>query len=369
LLQAIARVNRLHEGKDFGFIVDYYGVLKKLGDALDLFGSFAADFDEHDIANAVRDVNAEIATLSQRHTDLWQVFKDVKNKHDREAVIAAVEDETARDAFYSKLTAFARTLQVALSCAEFLEQTDSKRVARYKQDLKYFVDLRAAVQRRYAEKIDFKQYESRIQKLLDTHVTSGDVEIVVHSVSIFDKDAFEREIAKLDSDRSKALTIANRVRHAIREHIEEDPAFYKRFSELLEQAIGEHRQQRLDDATFLSRVREIAVKVRDRTGDEVPAILDGKDVAKAYFGALRSRLGESNSAADALAQLAVAIDALLRSLRIVNWTQSIDQQNRMRTGIEDELFAWADRVGSKLVFDDVDAAIEACLDIARVRTP
>lgn len=32
LLQAIARVNRLYEGKDFGHIIDYYGVLQALGE-------------------------------------------------------------------------------------------------------------------------------------------------------------------------------------------------------------------------------------------------------------------------------------------------------------------------------------------------
>jgi len=38
LLQAIARVNRLHEGKDFGYVVDYQGVLSELNQALDLYG-------------------------------------------------------------------------------------------------------------------------------------------------------------------------------------------------------------------------------------------------------------------------------------------------------------------------------------------
>ena len=31
LLQAIARTNRLHEGKDYGLIVDYRGLIEKLG--------------------------------------------------------------------------------------------------------------------------------------------------------------------------------------------------------------------------------------------------------------------------------------------------------------------------------------------------
>jgi len=34
ILQAIARVNRVYTGKDYGFIVDYRGLIKKLNDAM-----------------------------------------------------------------------------------------------------------------------------------------------------------------------------------------------------------------------------------------------------------------------------------------------------------------------------------------------
>ena len=36
LLQAIARVNRVCEDKEFGYIIDYYGVLGSLNSALEL---------------------------------------------------------------------------------------------------------------------------------------------------------------------------------------------------------------------------------------------------------------------------------------------------------------------------------------------
>jgi type I restriction enzyme R subunit len=368
LLQAIARVNRLAEGKEFGFIVDYFGVLKKLGDALDMFGSFDGEFDEADVAAGVRDVEAELAKLPQRHTDLWQVFGAVANKHDREAMIGSLADEVDRDRFYERLSAFARTLQVAMASASFLERTDQKKVDRYRDDLKYFVDLRVSVARRYAEKVDFGQYQDRIQKLLDVHVKSGDVTVLVEPVSIFDKEAFQREIDALESDRSKALTIANRVKAAIHEHMAEDPAFYQRFSELLKKAIAEFHQQRLDDAAFLARVRDLAAKVRDRGGDELPARLAGRDVAKAYFGIVRDRVPAIGTT-DAQAALALRIDDVIQALRIVKWTQSPDRQNKMRTAIEDEVLAWSSDLGEVVDFSVVDQIIEGCLDVARVRLP
>ena len=52
LLQAIARVNRLHEGKEFGFIVDYASVLGELDKALSLYGAFEG-FDESDLVGTL----------------------------------------------------------------------------------------------------------------------------------------------------------------------------------------------------------------------------------------------------------------------------------------------------------------------------
>jgi len=192
--------------------------------------------------------------------------------------------------------------------------------------------------------------------------------VLVEPVSIFDKEAFQREIDALESDRSKALTIANRVKAAIHEHMAEDPAFYQRFSELLQKAIAEFHQQRLDDAAFLTQVRDLASKVRDRGGDDVPSALTGKDVAKAYFGIVRDRIAGVGTA-DAQASLAIRIDAAIAALRIVKWTQSPDRQNQMRTAIEDEILAWASGLGQKVDFAVVDQVIEACLEIARVRAP
>ncbi len=40
LLQAIARVNRIYPDKEFGYIIDYYGVIENLDDALTMYSSF-----------------------------------------------------------------------------------------------------------------------------------------------------------------------------------------------------------------------------------------------------------------------------------------------------------------------------------------
>lgn len=62
-------------------------------------------------------------------------------------------------------------------------------------------------------------------------------------MDILDKEAFARELARLGGAASKADTIAYRTRRTITERMDLDPAFYKRFSELLEQTIAEFRAE------------------------------------------------------------------------------------------------------------------------------
>ena len=87
LLQAIARVNRLYEEdgveKQFGFIIDYEGLLGELDKALTTYTAFQG-FDASDLAGTVHDVREQIRKLPQLHDQLWELFRPVKNKRDME---------------------------------------------------------------------------------------------------------------------------------------------------------------------------------------------------------------------------------------------------------------------------------------------
>jgi len=375
LLQAIARVNRLYDGKDFGYIIDYRGVLQNLDEALDVYGKLA-DFDDEgleDLCSALTDVNEEIKKLAQRHSDIWDLFKDIKNKRDEEAYERHLADEELRTKFYERLSVYSRTLAIALSSVKFIETVSDDKIKKYKDDLRFFMKLRTAVRRRYAEVVDFKEYEERIQKLINTHVGTGEVEQVTNLVNIFDSDAFNKELDQLGAVASKADTIAHRTKKTIHERMDEDPAFYKKFSELLEAAIRAFREQRLSDLEYLKKVTEITEKVRNRTGDDIPAQLNHSDVAKAFYGVLLEVFAKyANDAAEvrnASADAGLKIDEIVKEHRIVNWVNNFDIQNKMKGAIEDYLFELKEEQGIALTFEDIDKILELCLDIARVRYP
>jgi type I restriction enzyme R subunit len=371
LLQAIARVNRLYEGKDFGYVIDYRGVLQNLNQAFDLYGKLA-EFDSGELQGTLTDVAEEIQKLPQRHSDLWEVFKAVRNKKDEEQYEQLLADEARRERFYERLSAYSRTLAIALASTRFMETTPDAKVEKYRDDLRFFLNLRAAVRRRYAEVVDFREYEAKIQKLIDTHVGTGTVETVTTLINIFDKDAFLREVEKLESAASKADTIAYRTKKTITERMEEDPAFYRRFSDMLEEAIRAFREKRLADREYLKQVVDIADRVRNRTDDDLPEKLRHHDVARAFYGILREALGPHADGKDlrvAGADAALAVDAIIQREKIVNWTTNRDVQNRMKNEIEDYLHQLMDDQDIALTFDEIDAILERCLDIARVRYP
>jgi type I restriction enzyme R subunit len=369
LLQAIARVNRLYDDKDFGYIIDYRGVLQNLNKAFEAYGQLE-DYDPADLEMTLTDVAEEIEKLPRRHTDLLNLFQDVKNKKDEEQYERKLGDEALRERFFEYLRDFSKSLSMAFSSTRFIEQTPNDKVERYRKDLAFFMNLRAAVKRRYALTVDFKEYEAKIQKLIDTHVTTGNVEKVTKLVNIFDKDAFLQELEKIEGTASRADTIAHRTKKTIEERMDEDPAYYRRFSELLEEAIRAFRERRLADRDYLARVSEIAETIRTRGDDGLPAVLRHHDGAKAFYGVMLEVTSKHTGDEDfreSLAQTAKRVDEIIQREKIVNWTANLDVQNRMQIDIEDALHDFKSETGMDLSFDEIDTILEKCLEIARRR--
>ena len=370
LLQAIARVNRLYEGKDYGYILDYYGILGNLNQALNEYEQLA-NFDAKDLEGTITNVWDEVVTLKQKHSDLWDIFKTVTNKMDVEAYEQLLGDEELREQFYKRLSAFARTLTIALSTIRFMEETPESTIAKYKKDLHFFQKLRVSIKKRYAEEIDYKEYERKIQKLIDTYIKSDDILQITPLVDIFDKEKFEAEVDKVDGIRARADTIANRTKKTITEKWEEDPAFYKRFSKLLSDTIEEFLAKRLSDAEYLEKVVEIMESVRNRTGDDIPEKLEHRDVAKAFYGLVYEVINKFEAGdyepREFSANVGLKIDDIMQDSLVVDWINNTDIQNLMLNRIEEYLYEVKDQYGVALSYEDIDAIMEQSLNVAKNR--
>jgi len=377
LLQAIARVNRIYPDKEFGYIIDYYGVIENLDDALQLYSSFE-DFDEEDLAGTLINISEEIKKLPQKHSDLWDIFKAIANKRDAEAYQVLLKDEAIRVLFYHKLAAFAKGLKLALSSIQFHKDVDEKIIDRYKSDLAMFLKLRSAVVERYSDEIDYKQFEGQIQKLIDTHITTEKIETITELVNIFDKDKFQQEVENTIGKAAKADKIASRTARHITEKMEEDPAFYKKFSQMLKETIAEYEAKRINEAQYLNRVEEIMNNVLTRTDNDIPAQLRDRDVAKAFYGltieALSEKIQDFLILKEVSIQAALHIDDLIRQTVLDNGKPIIDWQfktnitGKLLIDIGDYLIDEVrDKYNINLSFEEMDKIAEDCIDVAKTR--
>ncbi|HHD83085.1 MAG TPA: type I restriction endonuclease subunit R [Bacteroidetes bacterium] len=371
LLQAIARVNRLFEGKDFGYIIDYYGILGELDKALTTYGGLS-DFDENDLESTLTNINEEISKLPQRHSDLLDIFKTIENKYDEEAYEVHLADDDIRDNFYKRLTDFAKTLKIALSSVKFSEETSESKINKYKSDLAFFVNLRSAVKRRYAEMVNYGEYEGKIQKLIDEYVVAEEIINITDLVNIFDIDKFEEELQKIQGKAARADTIANRTKKTISEKWNEDPAFYKKFSKLLEEVIDEYRQRRIDEAQYLEKVTEIMIKVRDKEDSDIPESVKYNDDARAFYGLVyevfQEIAGEDKRIKDLAGTAGLEINDIINSNKIVGWEENIDVEKQMEQEIDDYLFELKEEIGFELSIDAIDKLIENIIRTAKNRS-
>ncbi|HEY5892675.1 MAG TPA: HsdR family type I site-specific deoxyribonuclease [Chthoniobacterales bacterium] len=392
LLQAIARVNRLHPGKDFGHIIDYYGVVTQLHEALELYSALEGKFDQEDLEGTLTDVAEELKRLPGLHDALWDLFREVRNKKDEEGFELALEKPEHRDEFYTRLSKFCRALKLALASIHWLTATPAATADRYKRDAVFFQKLRASVKIRYAEEVDYRDYEQQIQKMLTTYVQADEVIQVVEPVNIFEREAFEKEVDKARSPRAKADIIANRTKKTITEKMDEDPFFYRKFSVLLELAIADYKAQRISEAEYLAKVTDLMQTVRDGRTHDAPSVLKERDLSRAFFGTLKEQIGHApinlddtisvvredsptngrkaafDPVDELLASAACQIEDIIRKHAVVRWRENADAQNRMRNDLDDFLFALQDEKGIRLTLVQMDAIIESALRIARNRT-
>lgn len=376
LLQAIARVNRVYdeEGapeKPFGFIIDYTGVLKNLGDALASYDALQG-FSAEDIAQSIVAIRDEANKVPGAHAALLDIFRSVSNTYDAEAYARLLADEETREEFYRRLSEFSRTFTVALASPAFVENTKPELLKRWKDDLGRFTSLRASVSLRYADRVDWRDYEKRVRQLLDRHVIARDVVTLVEPLNIFDDIAIEaRRTEQTETDASIADTIAHQLTRSIEEKWDEDPVFFEKFSKLVSDTIADFHKGRINELTYLTKVKQLREKVQHRQdeADPTPARLHDDSHAQAFWGLAKRNLEKAGFGdVEIAADIALEVSKIVQSRRKIGWQNDRDVENLIRNDIDDFFFEEL-RGRRGLLIDPaiLDAVIDDVLASARVR--
>jgi type I restriction enzyme R subunit len=371
LLQAIARANRLYAGKDYGYIIDYVGVLGDLDKALTQYSALE-EFDESDIESAMIKIDEEIEKIPQYHSDVWDVFKPVKNKKDIEEMGRFLAPKDRRDAFREKLTTFAKSLQAGIASDAYYNLFSESRQILFLADLKFFQSLKIAVQIRYSEKIDYKEYEGRVRKLLDMQIGVDGIEQTSEPINIFNEEIFKKEVERLTgSTASKADAIAYRMKKVITEKMDEDPIFFKKFGKLIDEAIQDFIDKRLTEAEYLNQMMEARENLVNGSSDDVPGVLKGQPEARAFYGIVKEVLSkeipdsEIATVSEQLTQAGLDLSDIIQRLVIRDWKKNDDVQKQMKNDIEDYLLDKRKDFGVDLSFTQLDIILDEVLKVAR----
>ncbi len=371
LLQAIARVNRLCDGKDYGYIVDYRGLLGELDRALTMYQEAGLEeFREEDIKSSVYYIDTEINNMFKAYEELKELFKDIKNKNDLEEYEVLLEDEKIRKDFYNKLCKFGSMLGIILPSDQAYYRIGREKISELRKALAFYQKLRATVKLRYSETIDHKEYEAKMQKLLDNYVVAKEMMRITEPVDITDAENFDKELEKMGTDRGKADTIRTRLTRSISEKSKEDPAYYKKFSTRIEETIEEYRNRRITDSEYLQKMQDIKEDFRKgNSGISYPTNITTEN-ARAFYGVIYDKLiprMKENANIEEIGEIALTIQREIESKIKRDWHYNTDIHNEIAQAIDDTIFIYATKKNINLDLEELDKLIEEIINIALMK--
>ena len=369
LLQAIARTNRLHEGKDYGLIVDYRGLIEKLDTAMDMYsGAGLENFDGGDLKGVVVDVMSAIGNLRSAYTQLVELFAPVGSISDAEAVEVFLADDKMRQGFYTLLCAFGRALHLVLNAEQAYNALSKEERQKYQDTFIFFSKVRRSVKLQYCDAIDNAEYEPLMQNLLDMHLSVAGLKKITSPIDILNKDDFEKELEELGSLRSKADAIASRMTRSISEKRDENPAYYDSFSKRIRDALALYKEKVISEAEYLAKMRTIMEDYHaGRSTVSYPARIKNNVHAQAFFGVLTALFDEVEDeriTPDFVAEVSEEITKIVASHSQVDWTNNKTIHDRISQDIDDLFYKYEKEHGLKLSFDLIDKIIDNVKTVA-----
>ncbi|WDZ96206.1 HsdR family type I site-specific deoxyribonuclease [Herbaspirillum sp. WKF16] len=296
LFQAICRTNRLDgEDKDFGYIVDYKDLFKKVEKAVAVY---TAELD-HSAGGADPEIliKDRLEAGRERLDDALEVLAqlcepveppkgDLEHIHYFCGNTEIAEDlkahEPYRVALYRAVVALVRCYA---NLADELEAAGytAAQIDNLKSLQKHYLNLREIIRNAAGETLDLKPYEADMRHLIDTYIEAqaprkispfdgiGLLDLIVKT-GIADAIA-ERLGAMKGNKESIAETIENNVRSKILKEQLTDPAYFAKMSALLEEIIRLRKERAIEYEDYLARIADVARQVSAGKSDDTPVLL------------------------------------------------------------------------------------------------
>ena len=337
LLQAIARVNRTHEGKGFGVLIDYRGLFQNLGEAFNAYDRLA-NYDLEDIEDTVFDIKEQIEELENSYNELTAFLPQLLDENESvNKCISVLIEKTEREKFTKLFLNYSKVLNICQFSEQFVNGLDSEEISKYKNLFKLCVILRNRLRNKYNEDINFAEYESKMQKLYDEFIGVEDnVKVLTKIPNIFDYN-FDEEINSLELE-DKADAILNASKNTLKEILEENPELYKRLSERIDEIINDYKNNRITSEEKLELAQEIALTIKGKNEKENikydESIRDNK-CARSVYDNSKKYIEDENILID----FSLFVDKLFKDKSsIPDWQNMEHIRINIESNIDDKLF-------------------------------
>lgn len=368
LFQAICRTNRLDgEDKDFGYIVDYKDLFKKVENAIAVYTSEL----DHSAGGADPEVLLQDRlkksrerldeALEQLHLLCEPVLApagELEHIHyfcgNTEIASDLKEREPRRAALYKATVALVRAfanIADELAAAGYQPQD----IDRIQDRVKHYVNVREIVRKASNESLDLKAYEADMRHLLDTYVQADEPRKIspFDGIGLLDlivktgiADAINDQLGGMKGNKDAiAETIENNVRSRILKEQINDPAYYDRMSSLLDEIIRLRKEKAIEYEEYLKRIAAIAKQVQVGQSEDAPPALDSPG-KRALYNNLQapievpdgSRQAEEHPQyTDPRLRVTMAIDEAVKRVRPDGWRGVQAKENVVKRALYDVL--------------------------------
>lgn len=233
LLQAIARVNRTKSGKEYGYIVDYFGLTDYLKEALEMFSA-------KDIQGALQPLKDEIPKLEAKHAKVMEYFKGM-NLSDLDACIASLRDERRRAEFEIDFKNFLKILNAILpdvGAAPFIP------------DMKKLGKINIGARNLYRdEQLNLVDVGEKVRTLINEHILSDGIDPKIPPTKLFDGN-FIGSVQKHKEPQTQALEMEYAIKKHIKDKFDENPEYYRQLSKKLKEIL-ESKHEKWDELVQL----------------------------------------------------------------------------------------------------------------------
>ncbi len=348
LFQAICRVNRLDgEDKDYGYIIDYRDLFKKLESAVADYTSEAfAGFEQADVLGLLKDRFVEgKKDLDEALETIRALCEPVQPPKgsveyiryfcgDVENPYALKENEVKRVRLYKSVS---RLLRVYADIANDMKEAgySQDQVEVIRREVEHYEKVRTEVKLASGDYIDLKKYEPAMRALMDRYISASESE----KLSAFDDKSLVELLVEKGADALGSLpdairrseeavaeTIENNVRKLITDEMPTNPKYYQKMSELLEELVKKRKQADLEYKKYLAEIIALSKKVKNPSESQsYPNEIDTRGKQ-----ALFDNLGKDQSKAE------VVHDAVMSS-RSDDWRGHPLKERKIKIAIQKEL--------------------------------